>query len=219
MVRLHYSKRMLGSWLVTVLLLVGCGRTDVTPKTESAILLQEPRELPLVKLQSDNGEWSSEQVLQGRWTILFFGYTRCPDVCPTELYLLGQLLRELESGSHESVNLPQILFISVDPDRDTPAAVAEYAHYYHPQLIGVTGEQEQVDRLVEGVGAVYERAWFSDGRPIPAGEVDPDGDDYLINHSATSFLINPDGELHALLPSPQQVEVMIRDLAAMQQAY
>ncbi len=202
-------------WLL--LLVAGCDRQSVDLQLEKATLLPTPRTLPSFTLQQADGPFSAE-ALQGRWSLLFFGYTRCPDVCPTELYTLSTLVRKLEKEG--AAEVPQVLFVSVDGARDKPGPLQQYAGYYHPDFIGVTGTADEVDPLTRAVGVIYERVYYKEGKQvvIPPGEK-PTDMAYLINHSATIQLINPEGKLHAIFSTPHQIEVMARDLQAIQQAW
>ncbi len=208
-------------WMVGVLLLTGCGQPATNLQLEGAMLLPNPRALPSFTLQQrDIGDFTLEQ-LKGKWSMLFFGYTRCPDVCPTELFMLGGMSRQLEqSGGAER---PQVLFVSVDSQRDRVADLQEYVTYYHPDFLGITGPKEQIDPFTKSIGVIYERVYYVDGRQVVFNEGDeiPEAakTTYLINHSATIFLINPDGKLHAVFNTPHKPEVMVRDLAAIQAAW
>ena len=157
---------------------------------------------------------------KGKWSLFFFGYTRCPDVCPTELFTMAEMMRNIEENPGSVEEKPQVVFVSVDPQQDLPEALQKYVSYFHPSFLGVTGTQEAVDKLSLSMGAMYERAYHLNGKAllIDPDEGVPEGleNSYLINHSATIFLLNPDGEISALFPDPHQPEVMVRDLAAIQ---
>ena len=213
------------SLLLAILLgsaLSGCGERP-PPSTEAAVVLPQPKILPTFQLSRGPDLPFGSKDLEGQWSLLFFGYTRCPDVCPTELYLLGDMLKQLEQQSEQLQKVPQVVFVSVDPQQDQPAAVQQYAAFYHPAMVGATAEQVEIDRLAAAMGVVYERAYFYNGMNLIVYSEDdvPEAlkDSYLVNHSSTLFLINPEGALHAILPSPHQVDVMIRDLAAIQVGY
>lgn len=216
--------RRLGVWgaLCMVLLLSGCEQPGSKLQLEAATLLPQPKSLPSFTLQQhDIGEFDEAQ-LRGKWSLLFFGYTRCPDVCPTELYTLSQLMRSIEKSGADA-GKPQVLFISVDGDRDTPEALQEYAGYYHPDFVGVTGANDEVDTVTRALGVIHERVYYQDGKQVvvddPAQLPESVQQGYLINHSATIFLINPDGKFHAVFSTPHKHEVIQRDLNTMQQAW
>ncbi|MCG7901264.1 MAG: SCO family protein [Candidatus Thiodiazotropha weberae] len=144
-------------------------------------------------LQSSQGEFSLEQ-LRGKVVVLFFGYTKCPDVCPSSLALLSQALNEL---SEEELQQVHGVFISVDPKRDTFQALDDYLSYFHPNLIGVTGSESEVAKVAKLYGAQYVEV-----------KLEASAFAYAVDHSATTYLISPEGELRFLLPH-QTPSVMI----------
>ncbi|RLW68222.1 MAG: cytochrome oxidase assembly protein [gamma proteobacterium symbiont of Stewartia floridana] len=136
-------------------------------------------------LRSSRGEFSLEQ-LRGKVVVLFFGYTKCPDVCPSSLALLSQALNEL---NEEELQQVQGVFISVDPKRDTFQALDDYVSYFHPNLIGVTGSESEVAKVAKLYGAQYVEV-----------KLEASAFAYAVDHSATTYLISPQGELRFLLP-------------------
>ncbi|MCG7996419.1 MAG: SCO family protein [Candidatus Thiodiazotropha taylori] len=144
-------------------------------------------------LRSSQGEFSLQQ-LRGKVVLLYFGYTKCPDVCPSSLALLSQALNELRDAELQQV---QGLFISVDPKRDGFQALDDYVSYFHPNLIGVTGSEAEIAQVAKLYGAQY--------LEVPLEE---SAFAYAVDHSATTYLISPQGELRFLLPH-QTPSVMI----------
>jgi protein SCO1/2 len=118
--------------------------------------------------------------LQEKWTFVFFGYTHCPDICPTTLATLKGTAMQLQQ-SPEDYRDARFVFISVDPKRDALAHLKEYIGYFHPDFLAATGDRAQIDALVRQLGAIY----MFDG--------DTAGDDYIVNHSASIALIDPQG--------------------------
>jgi len=205
------------------LVLSGCGRSAEQLKLEGAMVLSPPKVLSKFTLkQRDLGEFTTENT-KGEWSLFFFGYTHCPDVCPTELFMLSEMMRAIEKNPDSVVKAPQVVFVSVDPQRDSPDSLQEYAGYYHPSFLGVTGEQEMVDGLSRSMGAIYERVYYLNGKQLMIDEEEeiPEGleNSYLINHSASIFLLNPDGEMHAIFSTPHNPDVMVRDLATIQRVW
>ncbi len=206
-----------------VLLLSACYKGQGTVELESATLLPTAKKLGDFKLtQFGQGEFNQDSV-KGEWSLWFFGYTRCPDVCPTELFMLSDMMNKIEENVSQVESIPQVVFVSVDPQQDSPQHLQNYARYYHKTFKGVTGTQSEIDKLVKAVGGFYERVYHTDGRILvieEGGDV-PKGleNSYLINHTATIVLTNPDGDMHAVFSAPHQPEVMINDLAAMQRAW
>jgi len=137
---------------------------------------------------------------RGKVALLYLGYTYCPDVCPTSLSLMGQAISGLEPAERERV---QGIFISVDPERDTLQRLKEYASFFHPSIIGISGSSAQVAAVARQYGAVYAKQ-----KPDAEGQ-------YSVDHSSVTYVIAPDGKLAASLPhgtTPQQIIASIRSL-------
>lgn len=159
---------------------------DVGP---GATLLPAPRALPEFALMDQDGEAFDLRRLQGRWSFLFFGYTSCPDVCPGTLAVLRDVHAELADAGI-GVEETQFVFVSVDPDRDTPERLREYVSYFHRDFVGATGAPQQLDRLTRFLG-VHHRRSRTEGDP-----------DYLLDHTSAVLLIDPAARLSAVLSDP-----------------
>ena len=125
------------------------------------------------------------KAFRGKVVLLFFGYVNCPDVCPTSLVAMNEVLNGMTPEERARI---QPILVSVDPERDTPESLKNYAAYFHPSLIGVTGTPEQVAALARAFGAGYIRQ--------PARS---DGS-YAVDHSANTYVVGRDGKLAATLP-------------------
>jgi len=138
--------------------------------------------------------------LRGKVVVLYFGYTWCPDVCPTSLGMLGVALEQLSPEEQEQV---QVLFISVDPERDSLQHLKEYGEYFHPRILGVTGSHEELGRVAGMYGAAYRHA-------------DKQSEtDYVVDHSADLYVIDRRGALNSTLrhgSQPQQILSVLRSL-------
>jgi len=134
--------------------------------------------------------------LKGKWSFIFFGYTHCPDICPVTLTLLCQVKQKL-AAHPEYIDDTQYIFVSVDGQRDTPEKLAKYVNYFDPQLIGVSGTEQQVNALTRQLGIVYIRQ-----PETTAGQ-------YFIDHSATIVLINPQGEIAEQFTAPHAVATIV----------
>ncbi|HIJ22907.1 MAG: SCO family protein [Gammaproteobacteria bacterium] len=204
------------------ILLLGCEHSSEPPPTEGAIILPESRKVPQFELLHHGSSGFTNTDLKGKWSFFFYGYTHCPDVCPTELFNLAEMLRQLETAGVAEAELPQVVFVSVDPQRDLPEGIQRYVEFYHPRFKGVTAEQGRVDQLARSMGAIYEKVYYMGGKALVIGqdETIPDAlkDTYLVNHSATIFLLNPEGELHAIFTTPHMPDAMVRDLKVIQQS-
>ena len=169
------------------------------PELAAATLYPESfRKLDDFALTDQDGQTYNKNSLRNHWSLLFFGYSYCPDICPTTLYLLSKLNKEINTAD---VKHPvQIVFVSVDPQRDTPDRLKEYVGYFSPDFTGLTGNKEQIDKLVKSLGVFY--------RKQPAAE----GQNYLVDHSAGLFLINPSAKPQALFSAPHDVEHLAHDI-------
>ncbi|MEW8152886.1 MAG: SCO family protein [Candidatus Thiodiazotropha endolucinida] len=136
-------------------------------------------------LHSNQGKVSLKQ-FRGKVVLLYFGYTKCPDVCPTSLAIIAQTLNELSEDELKSVHG---VFISVDPKRDNVQVLDEYVRHFHPNLVGVTGSEGEVAEVARRYGAQYEEAVI-------------EGSDfgYAVNHSSVTYLITPEGDLRFMFP-------------------
>ncbi|MFT5539261.1 MAG: cytochrome oxidase Cu insertion factor (SCO1/SenC/PrrC family) [Alphaproteobacteria bacterium] len=130
------------------------------------------------------GKPVSDADFRGRHMLIYFGYSFCPDVCPTELQAMGRALDQL--GSKAAQVTP--VFVSVDPARDTPAQLEEYVRAFHPRMVGLTGDKSAIDKVVKSY-----RAYYRIGPPSKPGAMD-----YLVDHTSFIYLIGPDGKLKAL---------------------
>ncbi len=170
----------------------------------SATVYEIPVPLPRFSLTDDGGQEFNEWNLSRKWTFMFFGYTFCPDVCPTALVDLNDVYNNLlEKGDliEKKFKVPtQFVFVSVDPGRDTPEDLKEYMNYFNEEFIGVTGASGMIDRLARPMGAAYRR--------VPGTD---DEGDYFIDHSASFLLIDPLGRLRASFPPPHDPGQMADD--------
>ncbi len=131
--------------------------------------------------------------LQGQWVLLFLGYTHCPDVCPGTLAVVAEACKLIDQGAG-GVSPVQGLFVSVDPQRDTPERLAEYVAYFHPRFLGATAKPETLEELARTLGAPF---------IVQAAEGGSATGNYQVAHSATVFVIDPRGRLFARFPPPQ----------------
>lgn len=153
----------------------------------------------------------------GQWQLLFFGYTFCPDVCPLEMQKLGQVLNSLEQD--EMQPLPQVIFVSVDPERDSLEQLKNYATYFHSSIIGVTGENSELAKLAKSFAASYNRMAEIDGKKylVKAGASMPEGsgENYLVGHTSRIFIVSPEGGYVGSFAPPHQAEVLYADIKAL----
>jgi protein SCO1/2 len=172
-------------------------RSQAPPEPVSALVLPESTPLPQFELLDHRGRAVDESVFRGQWDLVFFGFTHCPDICPTTLQVLSAARTALAKKGQEP--LPRIVLISVDPERDTPEILGPYVEYFGPETLGITGSLEAIGKLASSLGIFFEK------RPS-------DGENYLVDHSAAVLLIDPDGRFGALFSGPHQVADYVRDL-------
>ena len=172
------------------------GRSDVT--LAHGTLLGEPRPLPDFALVDASNRPIHNSDLQHGWTLLSFGFTHCPDVCPTTLSSLAaarRLLADLPPAS-----LPHIALLSIDPLRDTPQALKAYVSFFDPQMIGITGPVEAIDAFTRELGV-----------PVLRGKPGSAGGGYEVSHPASVFVVDPRGRLVAILSAPHTPEGVAAD--------
>ncbi|MDH3400884.1 MAG: SCO family protein [Chromatiales bacterium] len=167
----------------------------VPPET-NATLLRTARPIEDVRLQDTLGNEFRIQQLQGRWSLVFFGFTHCPDVCPTTLTILGQVAKGL--SDLPETRQPRLVFVTVDPERDVPAVIKGYVEHFDKNMIGLTGELAQIEALAAQLGVAFQKV------PLDQGG-------YSMDHSAAILLLNPGAELNAIISAPHTVEGISED--------
>jgi protein SCO1/2 len=151
-------------------------------------------------LTDQNGRSVSDRNFAGRYRVVYFGYTHCPDVCPTDLLTISQALAAFEKSDPSRAAKVQPIFISVDPERDTPPMLKQYLASFHPRLIGLTGTPGQIDAVAKRFVVFHQK-----------GEVQPGGG-YAVDHSRMVLLMGPKGEPLALLPDDKGPAAMAAEL-------
>lgn len=152
-------------------------------------MLPVARNIAIPALLRDDGAAFSETDLKNHWSVMFFGYTQCPDVCPTAMAVLKQAK---DKAVLEGMTFPKVIFVSVDPERDKLEMLGEYVRYFDKDFLGVTGDSKMIDALARQLSVVYMR--------VPAENGDPDN--YTIDHSSALLLLDPQGRLTAFLTAP-----------------
>ena len=173
-------------------------RATTPPTLRAGTALPEPRPLAAFKLTDQRGQPFSRDNLRGRWTLLFTGFTNCPDVCPLTVATMADLRRRLARDDL------QFLFVSVDPERDTPEVIRRYIAHFDPGLVGATGTRAAIEGFTAGLGL--------------AQVVNPGaGDDYTVDHSTAFVLIDPEVRLAGYFSAPHQPDALAADLANLPQ--
>lgn len=202
------------SWKSFVLFLaVGTGLTFLFRSEKEKLQLRKEAEAnrgigkPLIggpfNLITENGEPFTEKNLLGKFSIIYFGFTHCPDICPDELDKLGIMLNELEKKGVQV----QPIFITCDPARDTPEVLKEYLSEFHPSIVGLTGDYDEVKKCCRNY-----RVYFSTPRDLKPGQ------DYLVDHSIFFYLMDPEGEFIDVLgrnyDADGAVQKIVKDVRA-----
>jgi protein SCO1/2 len=160
--------------------------SEAEMKVNGLYLHQTPRNFGEINLIDHKGQPFMRSRLEGKWSLVFFGFTYCPDICPTTMAFLNQFVASLEGTEAEDT---QVVLVSVDPARDTVEQLAAYVPYFNPDFVGVTGEFLEIHRFATALNTPF--------RKVPG-----QGDDYLVDHSANVVLINPRGDYHGFFKAP-----------------
>ena len=184
-------KKILSLSIIATFIL-GCS----SKSPEYSTVLTKPIKLDEFLLTADDDSVFSNQSLKDKWSLLFFGYTHCPDVCPLTLHQLAQANKELADKLDST---PDIIMVSVDPDRDTSEILQKYVRSFGENVSGVTGNNEELDKLTSQLGIFYNANKH-------------EGENYSVNHSAAVILINKNAEFHAVFSAPHSIEHFVSDL-------
>ena len=167
--------------------LSGKGQGDPTVLLDAGIvLLPQSRKLPELSLTNQDGQAVAVDQLKEQWSLLFFGYTFCPDICPATLAQLRQLQGLLPEETRANL---RIVLVTVDPNRDTPEQLKKYLDYFDAGFIGLTGEEATLQKLANAVSIPY----------IPA---DTSKENYTVDHSGNLVIIGPDGTQRGFIRAP-----------------
>jgi len=157
---------------------------------------EAPIPIPEVTLAGTQGEVNTAELFEDHWTLFYVGYSYCPDVCPTELGQLSQILPALQARM-PSIDW-QVVFLSVDPERDSPAHLAKYTAFFSKEFVPLTGTREAIDAVTSPVKAGYRI------EPHEEGEIG-----YNVDHDTSFRLIDPDGRMLVLLPGPHHADRIV----------
>lgn len=196
--------------ILIILIIVGLGVLMIrfmptSPShTIEGLFYPKTKPIPPFQLATTRGVFTQKN-LKNQWSLLFFGYTYCPDICPVTLSMLSQMKVKLTQLYPQFAKNTQFVFISVDSQRDTPEKLAEYVQFFDNDFIGVTGTIEQIKTLTRQLGIVFIK------KP---GNTE---DDYLIDHSAQILLVNPQGQWAGIFSAPHEAENLTHHYAQMRQ--
>lgn len=163
----------------------------------SGTLLDTPRPLPAFALTGQDGQPFTNQALAGKWTVVFAGFTYCPDICPGTL----TLLKAVKAKRGPKAEQLQVLFLSVDPGRDTPERLKTYVQFFDPGFLAATAPDAELEKLARAMSFVYAK--------VPGKTADG----YTMDHSTALMLINPQGQLAGFFTAPLKVDPLSADLS------
>ena len=177
------------------------------PTLASGTALPTPRPLTPFTLTDHHGQPFDLARLKGAWTLLFFGYTHCPDVCPTTLATLNSVVKKIAEAGPQRVPV-RVVFISVDPERDTVQHLAEYVPYFNKDFLGVTGTPAQLDAFTAQLNILHMRS----------SETAADGG-YTVDHTASILLIDPQARFSAIFSPPHVATTLAKDFLSLRNYY
>ena len=181
---------------------------NLEPQGIQGTILPTAKPLSDFKLTNQKGDIFNKSNLVGKWSLLFIGYTHCPDVCPSTLETVKQVYSLMEE---QALTPPTMVFISIDPERDTSEILNDYVTYFNPEFIGLTGNKTEIDDFVKQLSGFYAKAAGSSG--------DINNSDYLMDHTASLMLVNPQGNLQAYLSAPHTPMKVIDGIVRTQAFY
>ncbi|MFK8047202.1 MAG: SCO family protein [Halioglobus sp.] len=161
-------------------------------KLNGAYMFDTPRNIGQFKLQSHHGQAFTAADFEGKWTLVFFGFTYCPDICPTTMSFLNQFISELEGT--ESTDTA-VVMISVDPARDTVEQLSNYVPFFNKDFVGVTGEFLEIHRVATALNTPFRKVPGKDG-------------EYQVDHGSNVVLMNPRGDYHGFFKAPLDLAKM-----------
>ena len=181
-------------------------QTSTPPLEISGFAFPAPKQLSDIELVDQNNQPFDESLFKDKWTFIYVGYTFCPDACPMTMTILDQLYRTLEEDNQLTDDIAMML-VSVDPHRDTPDRLNSYVSHFNERFVGATGQREQLKSFADQVSAIYS---------VPEDKEDPN---YLVDHSSSIILIDPNAAVHAIFTPPQQAENLAKDFVVLRKRY
>lgn len=176
------------------------------PALKAVQLLDQPRTLPTFTLRQSDGTPLVPGELKGHWTLVFLGFTHCPDLCPTTLAQLAQAQKRW--AALPDATRPRVLFVSVDPDRDTPDAVGEYAHGFNRESLAATADVPALEAFARSLSLVFAKVSAPAGAPA---------DQYEVDHSATIAVLDAQARMAGVIVPPLDPAAIASDLATLTQ--
>jgi protein SCO1/2 len=171
-------------------------------RLNGAVVFETPRRFDDFALRNQKGEPFTREDFVGQWSLVFFGFTHCPDICPTTMAELDRLVSKLPDDIAKET---QVVLVSLDPARDTPEVLSEYVGYFDPNFIGVTGDFLTLRRFANQVNVAFNKVTV--------------GDDYTVDHSGNIVLINPRGDYHGFFKPPFELAKLKATYSSIHQSF
>ena len=171
-------------------------------RLNGAVVFETPRRFDDFALRNQKGEPFTREDFVGQWSLVFFGFTHCPDICPTTMAELDRLVSKLPDDIAKET---QVVLVSLDPARDTPEVLSEYVGYFDPTFIGVTGDFLTLRRFANQVNVAFNKVTV--------------GDDYTVDHSGNIVLINPRGDYHGFFKPPFELAKLKATYSSIHQSF
>jgi len=175
--------------------------THSLPEAGSVMFYPTARAVPEFSLNQPDGSVLTSQHLRGYWTLVFIGFTSCPDVCPLTLHTLARAQKQWQNLSEST--RPRLLFVSIDPQRDTPERLQAYAHAFHADTLVATADEVALEKFSTALGLVFMK--------VPGRGFATNPDDYSMDHSATIAVLNPEGQWAGVMRPPFDPQLIAAD--------
>lgn len=190
------SALFIAASLAVAMLAGGCQKGPAEPAPLAGAAIGGP-----FKLTDQDGKPFSSDALAGKYRIVYFGYTFCPDACPTDMQVLGKAMRQLDAKDPAKSARIQPIFITVDPARDRPTQLKQFVGAFYPRLIGLTGSEAGIAAVAKEYAVSYRK------QPAPEG-----ASGYLMDHPRVAILLGPDGKPIELLPVDANADAVVAEL-------
>ncbi|HED36055.1 MAG TPA: SCO family protein [Gammaproteobacteria bacterium] len=194
-----------GAWLAQSSL---NGKNTLQPDKIQGAIYPQAKVINDFVLQDQNGEKVTKSSFKNHWSLIFIGYTNCPDVCPTTLAVMGEITDIMQK---QNIQPPRVVFLSIDPERDTASVLKPYVKYFSKDFIGLTGKLDEITRLGRQLNVVFRKSAGTDGKITD--------DNYSMDHSSALMLVNPEGNLQSVLTAPHTPGVIIESIIKSQAYY
>ena len=178
-------KLKLGLLLLLVTSLIGCSESQAPVEFEQLLVYPKKNQVPPFELKSHDNKTFNQESFSGKWNLIFIGYTHCPDVCPLTLTEMTKFYQQIPEALQKEF---QVIFLSVDPKRDTLEHLAGYVDHFHSDFIAATGDRQEIDKLVYSLGGIY-------------AINNEDENYYSVDHSGRIFIVSPKGERFGIISS------------------